>query len=151
MKTLYLHICTPKTATSSIQKFLAQNREVLESEGYVFPKSLHRYLNVNSRRNGHFLVRKVEKAEGGRDHELEKQYLQEDIVSIIFYNLITDIASAAPETAHLDILRAVQQVPQKKSADCSCQILERRKLSFFEHTEYDIISFLYLVQKKRYL
>ena len=77
MKTLYLHIGTPKTATSSIQKFLAQNREVLESEGYVFPKSLHRYLNVNSRRNGHFLVQKVEKREGGRDHELEKLYLQE--------------------------------------------------------------------------
>ena len=77
MKTLYLHIGTPKTATSSIQKFLAQNREVLESSGYVFPKSLHRYLNVNSRRNGHFLVRKVEKSEGGRDHALEKLYLQE--------------------------------------------------------------------------
>ena len=39
-------------------------------------------------------------------------------------------------------------MPQKKSADCSCQILECRKLSFFEHAEYNVISLLDLVQKK---
>ena len=59
MKTLYLHIGTPKTATSSIQKFLDENKETLEKHGYCFPESVYRYRKVNIRRNGHFLVNKV--------------------------------------------------------------------------------------------
>ncbi len=77
MKTLYLHIGTPKTATSTIQMFLAKNRSVLKRKGYIYPKSRHRYLNVSKIRNGYFFVRKVEKTDGIRDHKLEEQYLME--------------------------------------------------------------------------
>ena len=34
MKTLYLHIGTTKTATTSIQKFLEENKDVLQKYGY---------------------------------------------------------------------------------------------------------------------
>lgn len=37
MKTLYLHIGTPKTATTSIQSFCYQNREILEKQGFYYP------------------------------------------------------------------------------------------------------------------
>ncbi len=56
MKTLYLHIGTPKTATTSLQKFLDLNQEVLRSQNYsyrIFPFS---FPGVGKRRNGHFLA-----------------------------------------------------------------------------------------------
>ena len=77
MKILYLHIGTTKTATTSIQRFLEQNNEVLKTKGYIYPASQHIYQNVNARRNGHFLVKNVTKSGGGRDHDLENQYLEE--------------------------------------------------------------------------
>ena len=59
MKTLYLHIGTTKTATTSIQRFLEENKDVLQKYGYCFPDSLHVYPRANKRRNAHFLVAKV--------------------------------------------------------------------------------------------
>ena len=82
MKTLYLHIGTPKTATSSIQKFLEDNREVLQKHGYSYPPSLHTYAGVNARRNGHFLVGKVLDAQGKRDKAKENAYLEEGIQQV---------------------------------------------------------------------
>lgn len=67
MKTLYLHIGTPKTATSSIQKFLAENWDVLQKHGYFFPESTHIYPRVNARRNAHFLSGRVHNGEGIRE------------------------------------------------------------------------------------
>ena len=79
MKTLYLHIGTPKTATSSIQKFLAENWDVLQKHGYFFPESTHIYPRVNARRNAHFLSGRVRNGEGIRDKEKEKTYLEEGL------------------------------------------------------------------------
>lgn len=36
-KTIYLHVGHPKTASSSLQHFLAKNREALEKKGYIYP------------------------------------------------------------------------------------------------------------------
>ena len=47
MKTLYLHIGTTKTATTSIQRFLEENKDVLQKHGYCFPDSLHVYPRAN--------------------------------------------------------------------------------------------------------
>ncbi|EPS8491152.1 hypothetical protein ACVH8G_001789 [Campylobacter jejuni] len=39
MKTAYIHIGTPKTGTTSIQKFLTLNREILKANGYYYPNA----------------------------------------------------------------------------------------------------------------
>lgn len=77
MKTLYLHVGTPKTATSSIQKFLAGNRSVLEAHGYCYPVSQHKYPGINPRRNGHFLFGKVINENGERSKKKESLYYEE--------------------------------------------------------------------------
>lgn len=59
MKTLYLHIGTPKTATTAIQSFCYENREVLEQHGYCYPMFDYSFENVHKYRNGHFLVCRV--------------------------------------------------------------------------------------------
>ncbi len=71
MKTLYLHIGTPKTGTTSIQKFCINNKELLKSKGYIYPESIHHYEHVSFRRNGHFLV-------GVYDEEGERNFDKED-------------------------------------------------------------------------
>lgn len=59
MKTLYLHIGTPKTATTAIQSFCYDNRDVLEQHGYYYPMFDYQFENVQKYRNGHFLVCRV--------------------------------------------------------------------------------------------
>lgn len=56
MKTLFLHIGTPKTATSSIQKFCVINRETLQSKGYCYPHAIRDYPGISRNRNAHFMI-----------------------------------------------------------------------------------------------
>lgn len=57
MKTLYLHIGTPKTGTSAVQLFLEVNRETLKKKGYCFLPTESSYKDkANYRRNAHFLI-----------------------------------------------------------------------------------------------
>ena len=56
MKTLYIHIGCPKTATTSIQYFCNENKEILSKNGVYFPSFEQKYKEVNPFRNGHFLI-----------------------------------------------------------------------------------------------
>lgn len=69
MKTLYIHIGTPKTATTSLQLFFNQNRNVLLKKGISFPRIQYRFPGVRKERNGHFLVGDVFLPDGKRDKE----------------------------------------------------------------------------------
>lgn len=67
MKTLYLHVGTAKTATSSIQKFCVENKTVLAEEGYWYPKAIRAYPAVSSNRNAHFMIGNIMDEEGNHD------------------------------------------------------------------------------------
>lgn len=56
MKTLYIHIGCPKTATTSIQYFCNENKEILAKNGVYFPVFEQKYKDINPFRNGHFLI-----------------------------------------------------------------------------------------------
>lgn len=76
MKTLYLHIGTPKTATSSIQSFCRKNKEILEKKGYCYPIFPYHFPMVNRNRNGHFLIARVLNEDGNRNFEKEQAYFR---------------------------------------------------------------------------
>lgn len=52
MKTLYIHIGTPKTGTTSIQNFCGLNREKLKEQGVLYPIMNYHYERKSVNRNG---------------------------------------------------------------------------------------------------
>lgn len=79
MKTLYMHIGTPKTGTSALQHFFAGNRAVLEEKGICYPDLGFRFEGIGKNRNAHFLSYKVYPEKKKRDYEAEKQIRAEGI------------------------------------------------------------------------
>ena len=59
MKKLILHVGTPKTGTSAIQKFLANNISALATHGIEYPMFSAHWPGIESARNGHFLFAEV--------------------------------------------------------------------------------------------
>lgn len=72
MKTLILHIGTPKTGTTSIQNFCGLNRERLDELGIHYPVMPYCFKRVNPTRNGHFLVGSIT-FDGSRERNIEKE------------------------------------------------------------------------------
>ena len=77
MKTLYLHIGTPKTASTTIQAFCVANRELLARQGYCYPDLGFRYRGKNENRNGVFLGGIYYDKERVRHPEIEAQNFRE--------------------------------------------------------------------------
>ncbi len=95
MKTLYLHIGTPKTGTTSIQSFCTDNRAVLNQYGYDYPKFPYEYPRTNPERNGLFLSMYSFHEDGTRDYEREAEIVEEafDQIRAIFENYDNVIVS----------------------------------------------------------
>ena len=72
MKTLYLHVGTPKTGTCAIQELCTLNQGLLNSQGYCYPEFPYSYPGFGKRRNAVFLQRPIWK-DGVRQPEQEKQ------------------------------------------------------------------------------
>lgn len=82
MKTLYVHIGTPKTGSSAIQEFCSVNRKLLESKGYCYPKFKNYYAGYSKRRNGLFLQKCIYQ-DGVRQIGEEEQRFQENMSIIL--------------------------------------------------------------------
>lgn len=74
MKTFYLHIGTPKTGTTAIQRFCADNRKVLESKNYCYPEVIKK-LDVGLNRNAHPMFAAIMDSNGKRLREEEQKNL----------------------------------------------------------------------------
>lgn len=86
MKTLHIHIGTPKTATTAIQFFCMENAEKLAKEGYCYPIFPFEYPGTNKSHNGSFLLGVLKDKEGKRNTEQEECNFREgmDIVKKLF-------------------------------------------------------------------
>lgn len=82
MKTLYLHIGTPKTGTTSIQYFCCQNRAVFEKKGYCYPEFPYTYAGRSRRRNGLFLTAPCYDENQVRQKDREKQIFREGLATV---------------------------------------------------------------------
>lgn len=81
MKTLYIHIGTAKTGTTSIQRFCAENEGILEGRGYCYPLFPHRYPDVSAYR-AHFLMGVIKDAQGNRCREQEEKNFKEGMDTV---------------------------------------------------------------------
>ena len=76
MKTLWIHIGMPKTASTAIQEFCRENAQALAAHGFCYPIFPISYTGVARVRNGHFLMG-LSKALGAvRDLEQEERDFQ---------------------------------------------------------------------------
>lgn len=86
MKTLHIHIGTPKTATTAIQSFCKENAKVLEKHGYCYPIFPFYYPGNADAHNGKFLLSELFDENGNRDRIQEEKNFREgmDIVLQLF-------------------------------------------------------------------
>lgn len=82
MKTLYIHIGTPKTGTTSIQNFCGLNREKLKEQGVLYPIMNYHYERKSVNRNGYFLTGTI-KENGTRNKEKEKEVFDSELQYIV--------------------------------------------------------------------
>ena len=102
MSTLYLHIGTPKTGTSAIQKFLPLNKELLEEQGYCYPDFGYRYPGIGIYRNAHFLVYRLKKELCESEEELEARRKAEDERFIEGLDKIKELSEIYPNIVMSD-------------------------------------------------
>ena len=76
MKTLYVHIGSPKTASTALQFFCVDNSEVLNQKGYCYPLFPQTYPDA-SRLRAYFLIVRLKNRLGRRSKRWEEAVFQE--------------------------------------------------------------------------
>ena len=86
MKTLHIHIGTPKTATTAIHYFCKENAEMLAKEGYCYPTFTFEYPGISKAHTGRFLMGVVKDKDGNRNTKQEEINFREgmNIVKKLF-------------------------------------------------------------------
>lgn len=81
-KKLYVHVGTPKTATTSIQQFCAANQEAFKKRNFCYPIFPFKYPDKSINRNAHFLAGRIFDNQGKRCKEEEEKNFKEGIDTI---------------------------------------------------------------------
>lgn len=172
MKTLYLHIGTPKTGTSTIQYFCRKNENFLLQHGLCYPDLGFRFPGIGQNRNAYFLSHKIYDPqknrlpeEEAREREagfkkLEKLFARQDRVVISDEHLwnekeidetrLQDIrermAKAGVAVKAIVYLRRQEQVIQSYWAQ---QVKEGMQLSFSQYIQQEKYRYFQLDYQKR--
>lgn len=172
MKTLYIHIGTPKTGTSAIQYFCRLNEDALLQKGICFPDLGFRFPGIGQNRNAYFLSHKIVDAqkkrlpeEEAREREtgfvkLEKLFEKQDRVLISdehiwnekeidvawLKNLQERMGKAGVTIKVIVYLRRQDQVIHSYWAQ---QVKEGMELSFSEYIEKKKYCYFQLDYQKR--
>ena len=85
MKTLYIHIGTPKTATTSLQHFCEENENILEEKGYCYPIFPHKFKHISITRNGFFISYKARDESGNRNYLEEEKFFRQGMDFVLDY------------------------------------------------------------------
>ncbi len=75
MSTLYLHIGTPKTGTTTVQQFMTHNEEALKKQSAIYPALGKKEYLVNPERNGRWLSVKSESYNNKEVRKANFEYL----------------------------------------------------------------------------
>lgn len=83
MKTLYIHIGTPKTGTTSLQHFCTENAKLFEEQAYCYPIFPHKFKYINIMRNGFFLSYKGYDENKNRNQMEEAKFFRQGMDFIL--------------------------------------------------------------------
>ena len=121
MKTLHVHIGTPKTGTTSIQNFCVDNEKLLEMQGYCYPLFPYSYKSVAKVRNGHFLFGMITDENGTRDKEKEAANYKGGMQKLheLFRTYDNIILSDEDIWRHMDQTKKTLMAELKEEADKS--------------------------------
>ncbi len=138
MKTMYLHIGTPKTGTTALQRFFYDNRNVLEEKNYCFPIFPFSYDDAPDVRNAHFLIKYIYDEEGNVDKEaFDKRFIEA-------CDLIKDSFSRVDNVILTD--EVLWNFLFRRSSNFFKKLREQ-----FDEKEYDIKVIVYLRPQYAYI
>ena len=95
LKTLWLHLGTPKTGTTALQHFLSSNADALSSHGVAYPTMPFSYRFIPPARNAHFIIAPEKRDACGDDSGHEEELVERalDVVTGAFETHDTVILS----------------------------------------------------------